>query len=71
MFSWGITRTLIRINLRENRDLPGAIQNANAYLVNNNAGELFAHSSTPHDPRSGELEYSIAATFPDSFAAAA
>ena len=54
----GITRTLIRINLRENRDLPGAIQNANAYLVNNNAGGLFATLVyAAYDPRSGELEY--------------
>ncbi len=54
----GITRTLIRINLRENRDLPGAIQNANAYLVNNNAGGLFATLIyATYDPRSGEIEY--------------
>ena len=36
----GITRTLIRINLREKPDLPGAILKANAYLVNNNAGRI-------------------------------
>ena len=38
----GITKTLIRINLRETPDLPGAILKANAYLANNNAAELFA-----------------------------
>src|SRR6202522_4881210 len=54
----GITRTLIRINLREAPDLPGAIRKANAYLVNNNAGQLFATALyAAYDPRSGELEY--------------
>jgi phosphoserine phosphatase RsbU/P len=54
----GITRTLIRINLREAPDLPGAILKANAYLVDNNAGQLFATALyAAYDPRSGELEY--------------
>ena len=54
----GITRTLIRINLREAPDLPGAILKANAYLVNNNAGQLFATALyAAYDPRSGALEY--------------
>ena len=54
----GITRTLIRINLRENPDLPGAIVKANAYLVDNNAGGFFATLVyAAYDPRSGELEY--------------
>src|ERR1700727_2250245 len=54
----GITRTLIRINLRETPDLPGAIQKANAYLANNNAGQLFATAFyAAYDPRSGALEY--------------
>jgi CRP-like cAMP-binding protein len=54
----GITRTLIRINLRETPDLPGAITNANAYLVNNNAGEFFATLIyAAYDPRSGAVEY--------------
>src|ERR1700691_1297632 len=54
----GITRTLIRINLRENPDLPGAILKANAYLVDNNAGQLFATALyAAYDPRSGEFEY--------------
>jgi len=54
----GITRTLIRINLREKPDLPGAIFKANAYLANNNAAELFATLLyAVFDPRSGELEY--------------
>ena len=54
----GITRTLIRINLRETPDLPGAIQKANAYLANNNAGQLFATVFyAAYDPRSGALEY--------------
>ena len=54
----GITRTLIRISLREAPDLPGAIRKANAYLVNNNAGQLFATALyAAYDPRSGEFEY--------------
>jgi serine phosphatase RsbU (regulator of sigma subunit) len=54
----GITRTLIRIHLRESPDLPGAILKTNAYLVNNNAAQLFATLSyTAFDPRSGEVEY--------------
>ena len=54
----GITRTLIRINLRETPDLPAAILRANAYLTNNNAAELFATLLyAAFDPRSGELEY--------------
>ena len=54
----GITRTLIRINLRETPDLPGAIQKANAYLANNNAGQLFATALyAAYDPRLGTLEY--------------
>jgi phosphoserine phosphatase RsbU/P len=54
----GITRTLIRINLRERPDLPRAILRTNAYLTNNNAAELFATLLyAAFDPRSGELEY--------------
>ena len=54
----GITKTLIRINLRENPDLPGAIIKANAFLADNNAGQLFATALyAAYDPRSGELEY--------------
>ena len=54
----GITKTLIRINLRETPDLPGAILKANAYLANNNAAELFATLLyAAFDPRSGEVEY--------------
>ena len=54
----GITKTLIRINLRETPDLPGAILKANATLVNNNAAELFATLCyAAFDPRSGEVEY--------------
>jgi phosphoserine phosphatase RsbU/P len=54
----GITRTLIRINLREAPDLPGAILRANAYLVNNNAGGFFATLFyAAYDPRSGDVEY--------------
>jgi phosphoserine phosphatase RsbU/P len=53
----GITKTLIRINLRETPDLPGAILKANAYLANNNAAELFATLLyAAFDPRSGEVE---------------
>jgi serine phosphatase RsbU (regulator of sigma subunit) len=54
----GITRTLIRINLREKPDLPGAILKTNAYLTNNNAAELFSTLLyAAYDPRSGEVEY--------------
>ncbi len=54
----GITKTLIRINLRETPDLPGAIRKANAYLANNNAAELFATVLyAVFDPGSGEIEY--------------
>ena len=54
----GITKTLVRINLRETPDLPGAILKANAYLANNNAAELFATLLyAAFDPRSGEIEY--------------
>ena len=52
----GITKTLIRINLRENPDLPGAIVKANAFLADNNAGQLFATALyVAYDPRSGAL----------------
>jgi phosphoserine phosphatase RsbU/P len=54
----GITGTLIRIHLRESPDLPGAIVKTNAYLVNNNAAQLFATLVyAAFDPRSGEVEY--------------
>jgi phosphoserine phosphatase RsbU/P len=54
----GITRTLIRINLRETPDLPGAILKASAYLANNNAGQLFTTLLyAAYDPRSGAVEY--------------
>jgi phosphoserine phosphatase RsbU/P len=54
----GITKTLIRINLRENPDLPGAIVKANAFLADNNAGQLFATALyVAYDPRTGDLEY--------------
>ena len=54
----GITKTLIRINLREDPDLPGAIVKANAFLADNNAGQLFATVLyAAYDPRSGALEY--------------
>ena len=53
----GITKTLIRINLREKPDLPGAILKANAYLANNNAAELFATILyAAFDPPTGEIE---------------
>jgi sigma-B regulation protein RsbU (phosphoserine phosphatase) len=53
-----ITKTLIRINLRESPNLPGAIVKANAYLADNNAGQLFATALyAAYDPRSGALEY--------------
>jgi phosphoserine phosphatase RsbU/P len=54
----GITRTLIRINLRETPDLQGAILRTNAYLTKNNAAELFATLLyAAFDPKSGEVEY--------------
>jgi phosphoserine phosphatase RsbU/P len=54
----GITRTLIRINLRETPDLPGALLKANAYLTNNNAAQLFATLLyAAYDPLTGGLEY--------------
>jgi serine phosphatase RsbU (regulator of sigma subunit) len=54
----GVTRSLIRINLRETPDLPGAILKANAYLANNNAGQQFATLLyAAFDPRSGAIEY--------------
>jgi phosphoserine phosphatase RsbU/P len=54
----GVTRSLIRINLRETPDLPGAIVKANAYLANNNAGQQFATLLyAAFDPRSGAIEY--------------
>jgi sigma-B regulation protein RsbU (phosphoserine phosphatase) len=54
----GITRTLIRINLRETPDVQGAIIRTNAYLTKNNAAELFATLLyLAFDPRSGEIEY--------------
>jgi serine phosphatase RsbU (regulator of sigma subunit) len=54
----GITKTLIRINLRENPDLKGAIVKANAFLADNNAGQLFATVLyAAYDPLSGALEY--------------
>jgi phosphoserine phosphatase RsbU/P len=54
----GITKTLIRINLRENPNLPAAITKANAFLADNNAGQLFATVLyAAYDPRSGALEY--------------
>jgi phosphoserine phosphatase RsbU/P len=61
----GITKTLIRINLRETPDLPGAILKANAYLANNNAAELFATVLyAAFDPRSGEIEYASCGHLP-------
>ena len=57
----GITKTLIRINLRENPDLPGAILKANAYLANNNAARavrdhpLRRLRSADRRDRAGEL----------------
>ncbi len=53
----GITKTLIRIKLRETPDLPGAILEANAWLANNNAAELFATLLyAAFDPRTGDVE---------------
>jgi phosphoserine phosphatase RsbU/P len=54
----GITRTLIRINLRGTPDLHEAILRTNGYLIKNNAAELFATLLyAAFDPRSGEIEY--------------
>jgi len=60
-----ITKTLIRINLHEAPNLPGAILKANAYLVHNNAAELFATLLyAAFDPRSGEVEYASCGHLP-------
>jgi serine phosphatase RsbU (regulator of sigma subunit) len=54
----GITKSLIRINLREKPDLPGAITRANAFLINNNASDQFATALyAALDPATGEVEY--------------
>ncbi len=54
----GITKSLIRINLREKPDLPGAIARANAFLINNNASDQFATALyAALDPATGEVEY--------------
>jgi len=61
----GITKTLIRVNLRETPDLPGAILKTNAYLANNNAAELFATVLyATFDPCSGEVEYASCGHLP-------
>ena len=54
----GITKTLIRINLRETPELATGILKANAYINHNNAAELFATLVyVAFDPRTGALEY--------------
>ena len=54
----GITKTLIRINLLDAPDLPGAILKANAHLASINAGGLFATLVyAAYDPLSGKVEH--------------
>jgi sigma-B regulation protein RsbU (phosphoserine phosphatase) len=54
----GITKTLIRINLRETPDLGSAILKTNAFLTKNNAAEQFATLIyAVFDPRSDQFEY--------------
>jgi phosphoserine phosphatase RsbU/P len=54
----GITKTLIRINLRETPDLGSAILKTNAFLTKNNAAEQFATLIyAVFDPRTGQFEY--------------
>ena len=54
----GITKTLIRINLRERPDLSAAILKANAYLTSNYPADHFATLVyAAFDPMSGEVEY--------------
>jgi CRP-like cAMP-binding protein len=53
----GVTKTLIRINLRETPDLSGAIFKANAYLAGDNAADLFATLIyAAYDPATGDAE---------------
>ena len=54
----GISKTLIRINLRERPDLAGAIRKANDYLTAHYPAEQFATLFyAAYDPATGELEY--------------
>ena len=54
----GITKTLIRINLRERPDLSAAILKANGYLTSNYPADHFATLVyAAFDPMSGEVEY--------------
>jgi len=54
----GITKTLIRINLRERPDLPAAILKANTYLTTNYPADQFATLVyAALDPITGEVEY--------------
>ena len=54
----GITKTLIRINLREHPDLPAAILKTNAFLTQNNASEQFATIFyVVVDPTTGVFNY--------------
>ena len=54
----GITKTLIRINLRERPDLPGRDPKANAYLTTHYPADQFATLFyAAFDPTTGEVEY--------------
>jgi serine phosphatase RsbU (regulator of sigma subunit) len=54
----GISKTLIRINLRERPDLGDAIRRANDYLTTNYPAEQFATLFyAAYDPASGAVEY--------------
>jgi sigma-B regulation protein RsbU (phosphoserine phosphatase) len=54
----GITKTLLRINIKSEPDFGRAIARTNDFLVNENATELFATLFyATFDPRSGTLDY--------------
>jgi serine phosphatase RsbU (regulator of sigma subunit) len=54
----GISKTLIRINLRDRPDLPDAIRRTNAYLTTHYPADQFATLFyAAYDPATGALEY--------------
>ena len=54
----GISKTLIRINLRERPDLAEAVRKANEYLTTHYPAEQFATLFyAAYDPASGAVEY--------------
>jgi sigma-B regulation protein RsbU (phosphoserine phosphatase) len=54
----GITRTLMRINLKDDPDLGRAVLKTNRFLIDDNVSDLFATLFyVIFDPRSGSLDY--------------